>query len=157
HDRASDEMKTPAELAPALVGLGIPILLIAWQPDLGTAILLALVVGSVGLLMARTLWPLLVGGVVGLASLPLLWRHLQTYQKNRILAFLDPSADPTGTGWHAQQSIFAIGSGRFTGKGFLNATQNHFNFLPEHWTDFPFSVWAEEWGFVGSVALVIVF
>jgi hypothetical protein len=88
---------------------------------------------------------------------PLFWDKLLGYQQDRVLAFLDPSADPTGAGWHTQQSIFAVGSGRLTGKGFLEATQNHFNFLPEHWTDFPFSVWAEEWGFIGSVALILIF
>jgi rod shape determining protein RodA len=73
-----------------------------------------------------------------------------------VLAFLDPSADPTGDGWHTRQSIMAVGSGRVTGKGAMEGTQNQFDYLPEHWTDFPFSVWAEEWGFVGSVALLVL-
>jgi rod shape determining protein RodA len=103
------------------------------------------------------LWPLVTAAAGGLVLVPFLWQGMQAYQKARVLAFLDPAADPTGTGWHTQQSIFAVGSGRLTGKGFLNATQNQLNFLPEHWTDFPFSVWAEEWGFVGSVALLAVF
>ncbi len=156
HDRARDELGRP-QLVAAVVALVLPVLLVAIQPDLGTAILLALIIGSVGALLAVRLWPLEGAVAAALALLPLLWDGMQPYQKSRVLAFLDPAADPTGAGWHTQQSIFAVGSGRVGGKGFLNATQNQLNFLPEHWTDFPFSVWAEEWGFVGSVALLAVF
>ena len=156
HDRDAQEMRR-SDLPAVLIGIALPVLLVAWQPDLGTAILMALIIGSVCFLMASNLWPLVGGMMLSLAALPLLWDRLEGYQKDRIMAFLDPSADPAGAGYHAQQSIFAIGSGRITGKGFLGATQNHFNFLPEHWTDFPFSVWAEEWGFIGSVALILAF
>jgi rod shape determining protein RodA len=156
HDRAGDEMKGP-DLAIAMAAIGFPILLIAMQPDLGTAIVTALVIGSVCLLLLRRLWPVGAAAVVALAALPSLWDRMRDYQKDRVLAFLDPAADPTGAGWHTTQSIFAVGSGKVSGKGFLNATQNHFNFLPEYWTDFPFSVWAEEWGFIGSVALLAIF
>jgi rod shape determining protein RodA len=131
--------------------------MIAFQPDLGTAILLGLVVGSVCLLLVVKLWPFAAGVGTAVAVLPLLWDHMRGYQKDRVLAFIDPAADPTGAGWHTQQSIVAVGSGRISGKGFLDATQNHFDYLPEHWTDFPFSVWAEEWGFIGSIALLAVF
>jgi rod shape determining protein RodA len=82
---------------------------------------------------------------------------MHDYQKTRVLAFLDPSADPTGSGWHTRQSIFAVGSGKITGKGLGEGTQNQFDFLPEHWTDFPFSVWAEEWGFLGSLVLLALY
>ncbi len=157
HDRSTGEMKSWAELAPPLVGIGLPVLLVAIQPDLGTSILLALIIASVSFLLAVNLWPAVVGISVVVCMVPLFWDKLLGYQQDRVLAFLDPSADPTGAGWHTQQSIFAVGSGRLTGKGFLEATQNHFNFLPEHWTDFPFSVWAEEWGFVGSVGLILIF
>jgi rod shape determining protein RodA len=156
HDRARDELGRP-QLLVALVALVLPVLLVGIQPDLGTASLLALIIGSVSALLAVRLWPLEGALAAALAALPLLWDGMQPYQKSRVLAFLDPSADPTGAGWHTQQSIFAVGSGRVDGKGFLNATQNQLNFLPEHWTDFPFSVLAEEWGFIGSVALLAVF
>jgi rod shape determining protein RodA len=156
HDRARDELSRPLVLA-AVVALLLPVMLVGIQPDLGTAILLALIIGSVSALLAVRLWPIEGAVAAALALLPLLWDGMQPYQKSRVLAFLDPSADPTGAGWHTQQSIFAVGSGRVGGKGFLNATQNQLNFLPEHWTDFPFSVWAEEWGFVGSAALLAVF
>jgi rod shape determining protein RodA len=156
HDRANDGMKGPETVA-ALGAIVLPILLIAIQPDLGTSVVVALIVGSVCVLLLRKLWPLAGAGLAAMAALPLLWDRMHDYQKDRVLAFLDPSADPTGAGWHTTQSIFAVGSGKVSGKGFLNATQNHFNFLPEYWTDFPFSVWAEEWGFVGSVALLAIF
>ncbi|HEU5061091.1 MAG TPA: rod shape-determining protein RodA [Kofleriaceae bacterium] len=157
HDRSMGEMKSWAELAPPLIGIGLPVVLVAIQPDLGTSILLCLIIASVCFLLAVNLVPPLIGVVVAVCMVPIFWDRLLGYQQDRVLAFLDPSADPTGAGWHTQQSIFAVGSGRLTGKGFLDATQNHFNFLPEHWTDFPFSVWAEEWGFIGSVALILVF
>ncbi len=157
HDRSMGEMKSWAELGPPLVGILLPVALVAVQPDLGTSILLALIIASVSFLLAVNLWPTAIGIGAVLAMVPLFWDKLFGYQQDRVLAFLDPSADPAGAGWHTQQSIFAVGSGRLTGKGFLEATQNHFNFLPEHWTDFPFSVWAEEWGFIGSVALILIF
>ena len=157
HDRSMGEMKSWAELGPPLIGIGLPVVLVALQPDLGTSILLALIISSVCFLLMVNLVPPLIGVIVAVCMVPIFWDKLLGYQQDRVLAFLDPSADPTGTGWHTQQSIFAVGSGRVTGKGFLNATQNHFNFLPEHWTDFPFSVWAEEWGFVGSLVLILIF
>jgi len=87
--------------------------------------------------------------------LPLIWTFvLRGYQKGRILIFLDPSQDPTGEGWHYRQSIFAIGSGKIFGKGFMQGTQSKYNFLPAQWSDFPFSVWSEEWGFLGSIVLL---
>jgi rod shape determining protein RodA len=87
---------------------------------------------------------------------------MHEYQKNRILGFIDCSASDrlsaaTANCWHTTQSVFAVGSGKLTGKGFLEGTQNQFNFVPEHWTDFPYSVWAEEWGFAGSVFLIGLF
>jgi rod shape determining protein RodA len=131
------------------------ILLIAWQPDLGTASLCSLICVSVTLLSAKRVWPIFAAGAAGAAALPLLWNYaLHPYQQKRVLTFLDPSTDPSGAGWHARQSIFAVGSGRLAGKGYLHGTQNHLNFLPEHWSDFPFSVWAEEWGFAGSALLL---
>ena len=156
HDRAREELG-PGELVAGLFGLIATVMLVASQPDLGTSILLTSIIGSVAALLAERLWPLVAAAAVGLSLTPLLWERMHEYQRSRVLAFLDPAADPTGAGWHTQQSIFAVGSGRATGKGFLNATQNQLNFLPEHWTDFPFSVWAEEWGFVGSIALLVVF
>jgi rod shape determining protein RodA len=148
------EQQTFMERAARLSFIGLPVLLVATQPDLGNAVLIALIAIAVGFVVARKLWPLVLGCGVTLALMPLVWELMHTYQRARVSAFLDPGSDPQGAGWHTRQSIFAVGSGRLSGKGFGNATQNQFHFLPEHWTDFPFSVWAEEWGFFGSVLLL---
>ncbi|MBP6848281.1 MAG: rod shape-determining protein RodA [Kofleriaceae bacterium] len=146
-----------ATLAPKLLLLCVPVVLIAVQPDLGTATLLTLIMLSVGFLALRDLWPMVYTLFGMFLAVPILWESMHRYQKDRVLAFLDPSADSTGSGWHTLQSIFAVGSGKLLGKGFMSGTQNQFDFLPEHWTDFPFSVWAEEWGFVGSVVMLALF
>ncbi|MBA3819109.1 MAG: rod shape-determining protein RodA [Deltaproteobacteria bacterium] len=148
---------TPNALFLRLAVLAIPVGLIATQPDLGTATLLTLICLTVGFLAMPSVWPMVYVTLTGLLAIPILWETMHDYQKNRILAFIDPSADPTGNGWHTRQSIFAAGSGKIFGKGFGEGTQNQFDFLPEHWTDFPYSVWAEEWGFVGSIFLLAVF
>lgn len=153
-DERSIDRRTVAFSIGALV---LPVLLVAWQPDLGSASLLGLIILSVSLMLVQTVWPIIAAMLTGLAALPLLWERMHSYQQGRVLAFLDPGADPTGAAWQTSQSVKAIGSGQISGKGFMDATQNHFNFLPEHWTDFPFSVWAEEWGFLGSVGLLLVF
>ncbi len=144
-------------LVPRIVALVIPVMLIALQPDLGTASLLTLVMLTVGFLAMRDLWPMVYTLFVMVLAVPILWETMHDYQKTRVLAFLEPGADPTGSGWHTRQSIFAVGSGKITGKGYTEGTQNQFDFLPEHWTDFPFSVWAEEWGFLGSFVLIALF
>lgn len=145
------------QLAVRLVAIVAPIGLIAAQPDLGSAVLLGLVILTVGFLALPSVWPMVHVTLGALLAIPILWETMHDYQKNRILAFLDPSSDPTGNGWHTRQSIFAVGSGKIWGKGYGEGTQNQFDFLPEHWTDFPYSVWAEEWGFVGSVFLLAIF
>ena len=137
--------------------LMVPVVLIAVQPDLGTAVLLVLIILSIGFLAMPNVWPMVHCALAGLLAFPILWESMHWYQKQRVLAFLDPSADPTGSGWHTRQSIFAVGSGMVTGKGYMQGTQNQFDFLPEHWTDFPYSVWAEEWGFLGSAGLLVMY
>jgi rod shape determining protein RodA len=145
----------PLSVITQVFGIGGTIGLIAWQPDLGTAVLVSLIVLSVAILAAKKLWPIFLAlGVGGIAIIPIWTYYLHDYQKKRILTFMDPSSDPSGAGWHARQSIFAVGSGRIGGKGFMHGTQNQLQFLPEHWSDFPFSVWAEEWGFIGSALLI---
>ena len=135
----------------------IPFLLIVRQPDLGTAMLLVLIAGSMTLFVKierRSLITLFASGAI---IVPMVWFFLKEYQKQRILVFLNPDRDPLGAGYHIIQSKIAIGSGIFTGKGFLKGTQNALSFLPEEHTDFIFSVLAEEWGFVGSLVLVVLF
>jgi rod shape determining protein RodA len=144
-------------LAPRLVAVVIPVLLIALQPDLGTASLLTLILLTIGFLCLRDLWPMVYTLFAVLLAVPILWETMHDYQKDRILCFLDPSADPTGDCWHIRQSILAVGSGKFGGKGLGEATQSRHEYLPEHWTDFPYSVWAEEWGFMGSIVLLALY
>ena len=153
----TDKDLRPPDLTPGVIGVSLPILVIAWQPDLGSAIVVGLIVLSMAFLLVRNLWPLLATLCAGATLLPVMWTRMENYQRDRVLALLGGSSDHTGVGWQTDQSIAAVGSGRLTGKGWLNATQSHFDFLPEHWTDFPFSHWAEEWGFAGSVLLLGVF
>jgi rod shape determining protein RodA len=148
---------TPRMLALRLGVFLVPIVLVASQPDLGTAVLLTLIVLTVGYLAMPNVWPMVYITTAGLLAIPILWEKMHDYQKNRILAFVDCSVAPSKLCWHTQQSVYAVGSGKIWGKGFLGGTQNQFNFVPEHWTDFPYSVWAEEWGFAGSVALLAIF
>ena len=148
---------TPRRLLGRLAVLVIPIALIAIQPDLGTAVLLGLIVLSVGFLAMPSVWPMVHITLAGLLAIPVLWESMHDYQQKRILGFIDCGIAPTKECWHTQQSIYAVGSGKIWGKGFLEGTQNQFNFVPEHWTDFPYSVWAEEWGFAGSVVLLAIF
>ncbi|HVK74174.1 MAG TPA: rod shape-determining protein RodA [Kofleriaceae bacterium] len=144
-------------LAPRLFAVVLPVFLIALQPDLGTATLTTLILLTIGFLALRDLWPMVYTLFLMFLAVPIVWETMHDYQKTRVLSFLDPSEDPNGAGWHTRQSIFAVGSGKIVGKGFGEGTQNQFDFLPEHWTDFPFSVWAEEWGFLGSIGLIALF
>lgn len=148
---------TPRVLAIRLGVFMIPIVLIATQPDLGTAVLVTLIVLTVGYLAMPNVWPMIYITTAGLLAIPILWENMHEYQKNRVLAFVDCSTAPSKLCWHTQQSVYAVGSGKIWGKGYTGGTQNQFNFVPEHWTDFPYSVWAEEWGFAGSVALLAIF
>ena len=148
---------TPRYLVLSLFSFLVPIVLIAIQPDLGTAVLLTLIVLTVGYLAMPNVWPMVYTTAAGLLSIPVLWEKMHEYQKNRLTAFVDCNTLPNKLCWHTQQSVYAVGSGKIWGKGFLGGTQNQLSFVPEHWTDFPYSVWAEEWGFAGSVFLLAVF
>lgn len=135
----------------------IPVVLILKEPDLGTALLLVVVCFSV-ILFVKMHWRSLVILVVSALSVaPFIWFELKEYQQLRILSFLRPDMDPLGSGYHINQSKIAIGSGQFWGKGFLKGTQTRLHFLPEQHTDFAFSVLGEEWGFVGSVLLLLLY
>jgi rod shape determining protein RodA len=135
----------------------IPFVLILKEPDLGTALLLVVVCFSV-ILFVKMHWRSLVILVVSALSVaPFIWFELKEYQQLRILSFLRPDMDPLGSGYHINQSKIAIGSGLFWGKGFLKGTQTRLHFLPEQHTDFAFSVLGEEWGFVGSVLLLLLY
>lgn len=140
-------------LAPALM-IGVPFYLTLRQPDLGTAMLIA-IVGVVLLFMAGLAWRyFIVGGLGALGVIPIAWGTLHEYQKQRVLTFLDPESDPLGAGYHILQSKIALGSGGVFGKGFMEGTQSHLNFLPEKHTDFIFTMLAEELGLVGGLTLL---
>jgi rod shape determining protein RodA len=135
----------------------VPMGFILKQPDLGTAIILFLILLSV-LLFVRIHWTsLLILGLTGASVLPLLWGFLKEYQKKRIYTFFNPSLDPLGSGYHIIQSKVAVGSGGIFGKGFMKGTQCKLGFLPEQQTDFIFSVLAEEWGFIGSLIVIALY
>jgi rod shape determining protein RodA len=141
----------------ATVLIMIPALLIAEQPDLGTALLIA-ASGFIVLFLAGLDWRLITAILLAIPPTSwLLWEMLHQYQRQRVLTFLDPESDPWGTGWNIMQSMTAIGSGGFDGKGWLNGTQSHLNFLPESSTDFAIAALAEEFGFTGVCALILLY
>lgn len=144
-------------LLPALALIAFPAALVMLQPDLGTA--LAITFGGVVVMFLAgvRLWLFISAGVAGAAAMPLVWSMMHEYQRNRVLIFLDPSTDPRGAGYHITQSKIAIGSGGLTGKGFLNGTQSHLDYLPELQTDFIFATMAEEWGLLGGVFIILGF
>ncbi|MSQ72006.1 MAG: rod shape-determining protein RodA [Betaproteobacteria bacterium] len=145
------------DYAVAAVLLAAPGLLIARQPDLGTA-LLVLCGGFYVIFLAGLPWKILAGLVTaGLASLPVLWTMLHDYQRRRIFTLVDPSEDPLGAGYHIIQATIAVGSGGITGKGWLKGTQTHLEFIPERSTDFIFAVFSEEFGLIGNGLLLLLY
>jgi len=135
----------------------VPFVLILRQPDLGTALMILIIFFSMTLFVGVNWKSLAIAAATGLVMIPVAWHFLKDYQKERIMTFLSPERDPLGSGYHIIQSMIAIGSGGFFGKGFLKGTQAHLKFLPEQQTDFVFSVFAEEWGFVGALVLLSLF
>jgi rod shape determining protein RodA len=158
HNDPRTEGRTLKDLIiPGLILVG-PLVLILAQPDLGTALLLVFIFATIMFLTnlkMRSLVTLIVA--LGISA-PLTWTYLlHDYQRERLTSFLDPEQDLLDTGWHAHQAKVAIGSGGITGKGFLQGTQNQHKFLPDQHTDFPFPVWAEEQGFLGSLLLIFLY
>jgi rod shape determining protein RodA len=133
------------------------VLLVSRQPDLGTSILV-LASGAFVIFFAGLSWRVIGGlGAASIAALPLLWAVMKDYQKNRVLTLLDPTADPLGKGFHIIQSTIAVGSGGLTGKGWLQGTQTHLEFIPERTTDFVLAVYAEEFGMLGVAVMVALY
>ena len=143
-------------IVPLLI-LVVPAALIYRQPNLGTTLIL-LSVGVVMCFLAGVQWRYFIGAILGaLAVAPVAWHFMHGYQKKRVLTFLDPEKDPLGAGYNILQSIIAIGSGGFAGKGYLQGSQNQLNFLPEKQTDFIFTMFAEEFGFLGGMVLLALY
>ena len=149
----------PPDFKSSIVGLFIifvPVILVAKQPDLGTAVLI-MGAGLSVLVFSGLAWRwLIAGGVLIMALMPIFWHFMHNYQMQRILTFLNPERDPLGHGYHIIQSKIALGSGGLFGKGWLEGTQSHLQFLPEHATDFIFAVCGEEFGFIGTMILILV-
>jgi rod shape determining protein RodA len=144
-------------LIPALM-IGAPVLLVAHQPDLGTAMLIAMT-GGVIVVLAGLSWRVIAAGVAAvlIAVPPFVMFGMHDYQRKRVLTFLDPESDPSGSGYHILQSMIALGSGGLFGKGYGLGSQSQLNFLPEKQTDFIFATLAEEFGFVGCVSVLILY
>jgi rod shape determining protein RodA len=146
------------ELMIPMLLTGLPFLLIVKQPDLGTGLMLLFIFVSMTLFV-KLKWSTL-GVLLGvcLSAIPLGWKFfLKPYQRQRIETFLNPENDPLNSGYHILQSKIAVGSGLKFGKGYLQGTQGHLDFLPERHTDFAFSVWAEEWGFLGAIIFLAIY
>jgi rod shape determining protein RodA len=139
----------------------LPFILLIKQPDLGTALIVLAIFVSLVLTKGLEKKVLILFVIIGLISLPflgnILWGGLKDYQKSRLVAFIEPEVDPAGIGYHLNQSKITVGSGKFFGKGYMQGTQGPFRFLPEKHTDFIFAVFAEEWGFLGSLLLLFTY
>lgn len=154
HGVTVEDVNRPRHLVVALALIAAPAALVLRQPDLGTALMLAMIGGAVLLLTGIRLWKFAAVGAAVLAAVPVGWQFLRTYQKQRVLTFLNPESDPLGAGYHIIQSKIALGSGGLFGKGFMAGSQSHLNFLPEKQTDFIFTMLAEEFGLFGAFGLV---
>jgi rod shape determining protein RodA len=154
HRLSTDSVSNPLALIVPILMVLMPVGLVLMQPDLGTAMMLMLVGAAMFWVAGVRLWKFVVVGLAGVGTLPLAWNFLHDYQKNRVLTFLDPERDPLGTGYHITQSKIAFGSGGLFGKGYLEGSQAHLNFLPERQTDFIFTMLSEEFGMIGAVLLL---
>lgn len=157
HGLTADEIVRPATLFVPIVLILGPTLLVLRQPDLGTAMLLMLSSAAIFFAAGVRIWKFLVVGGSILTAIPLLWSLLHDYQKKRIFIFINPESDPTHAGYHIIQSKIALGSGGLFGKGFLQGTQSHLNFLPEKQTDFIFTMFCEEFGLLGATLLIFLY
>ncbi len=154
HDARNNQFKP---IAGAVLIILLPFLFIVKQPDLGSSLLFIPMLLTVLFLWGIHIRYLIFTFVSAVIAMPVAWNFLKTYQKKRLLVFIDPNADPLGSGYTALQSKIAVGSGGLFGKGYLLGTQTQLNFVPEHHTDFIFSVVGEEWGFIGSLAVICLY
>ncbi|NRA73563.1 MAG: rod shape-determining protein RodA [Rickettsiales bacterium] len=157
HFKTAEEVKNIKHLIIPAILVILPTAIIIKQPDLGTAITLLCTFIIIFFLSGVRIWKFLASSAMVIAACPIIWKYLHNYQKKRILIFLNPESDPLGSGYNIIQSKIAIGSGGLWGKGMLGSTQAHLDFLPEHRTDFVFSLFAEGFGFIGSLLLIGLF
>ncbi|MFP6754951.1 MAG: rod shape-determining protein RodA [Alphaproteobacteria bacterium] len=154
HRMTLDDARRPALLVTPILMLLAPMVLVLRQPDLGTAAMLVVGAGAIFFVSGVALRYFAIGGAIAAAGVPIAWQFLREYQRERIRTFLNPEADPLGAGYHILQSKIALGSGGLFGRGFMHGTQSHLSFLPEHQTDFIFTMLAEELGLVGAATLI---
>ena len=157
HSLTMEAVARPTRLVIPLMMVFAPAALVLRQPDLGTALMLIMAGGALFFVAGVRLWKFGLVLVSGLIAAPVGWQLLHDYQKRRILTFLNPEVDPLGAGYHIIQSKIALGSGGLLGKGFMQGTQGHLNFLPEMQTDFIFTMLAEEFGLVGGLGLLALY
>ena len=157
HGLGIDDISRPTRLIVPLLMIGVPATLVLRQPDLGTGLMLVMAGGAIFFVAGVRLWKFAVVLTLGLAALPAGWQLLHTYQRQRIMTFLNPESDPLGAGYHIIQSKIAIGSGGLFGKGWMNGTQGQLDFLPETTTDFIFSILAEEFGLIGISIVIAIY
>lgn len=154
HKASWERIGNPLFLIPPAIAVLVPAVLIYKQPNLGNALITAMVGGAVFFAAGVRLWKFALVLGAGAAAAPIVYEHLHDYQRARITTFLDPESDPLGAGYNIIQSKIALGSGGLWGKGFLQGTQGHLNFLPEKQTDFIFTMLAEEFGLVGALTVL---
>ena len=154
HGGSMEDIRRPTFLLPPILIVAVPAAFVLRQPDLGTSLILLITAAGLFFLAGVRLWKFALLGVVSLAALPIAWQFLHEYQRNRVLTFLSPESDPLGAGYHIIQSKIAFGSGGLSGRGFLQGTQGHLNFLPEMQTDFIFTMLSEELGLIGGLILL---
>jgi len=157
HGLNMEEVAQPTRLLIPLFMVFAPAALVLRQPDLGTALMLVMASGALFFVAGVRMWKFAVVIISGLVAAPVGWQFLHEYQKQRILTFLNPEVDPLGAGYHIIQSKIALGSGGLIGKGYMQGTQGHLNFLPEMQTDFIFTMLAEEFGLVGGLGLLALY
>lgn len=154
---SAEKVSRPLALVIPMLMVLVPVALVLSEPDLGTAAIVA-AVGAGVIFFAGVSWVYFVSAIIGAwAVLPFVWNSLRDYQKERLLTFVDPSRDPSGSGYHITQSKIALGAGGYEGQGFMQGMQAKLDFLPEKHTDFIFTMFAEEHGFVGAMALLSLF
>ena len=157
HGVSTEDIGRPGRLAVPLLMILAPAFLVLRQPDLGTALMLTVAGVAIFFVVGVRLWKFGLVGLLGLAALPVAWNILRPYQQRRILTFFDPESDPLGAGYHILQAKIALGSGGVFGKGFMQGSQAHLDFLPERQTDFIFTMLAEEFGLAGGLAVLGLF
>lgn len=157
HAAPPEDLKRLSFLFIPVAMIAAPVGLVMLQPDLGTSLMTAMAGIAVIFVAGAPLWIFIGGALAIAAAIPIGWTLMHDYQRQRVITFLNPESDPLGAGYHITQSKIALGSGGLKGKGFLEGTQSHLNFLPEKQTDFIFTLWAEEWGLAGGLTLLLLF